>query len=471
MRTTRAKIVATVGPASDRPETVDALLAAGMDVARVNCAHATGDSLRATIALLRERAAASDRPLAILADLAGPKLRIGHFRDGRVELRRGDAFILTTEDVVGDQARVSVSYPGLADEVDPGTAIYLNDGLVRLEVVAVADREIRTRVEAGGELSDRKGLAVPAMPLRLPAVTEDDRRALETALAAGVDYVGLSFVRSPADVELLRSIIAGHGATTPIVAKIEKAQAMDALEEIVERSDAVMVARGDLGVECPLEEVPIFQKRIIEVCRRSGTPVITATQMLESMERSPIPTRAEATDVANAILDGSDAVMLSGETARGRHPVEAVRTMQRIVAEAERYAKSSRAEEPVSSSSSIADAASNGACRAAQSAGATAIVALTRSGATARSLARWRPRQPIYAVTEREEGRRRLALVWGVEPLVVQGLGEDFDAATLAVLEALRRRAEIRRGARVVLTAGLPFGRASGTNTIRVETV
>jgi len=471
VRATRAKIVATIGPATDSSEAIDALLASGMDVARLNCAHASGDSLQATIALLRERAARSDRALAILADLAGPKLRIGRFADGRVELRRGEPFVLTTEDVVGDRARVAVSYAGLPDEVGPEMTIYLNDGLVRLVVTAVVGREIHTRVEAGGELSDRKGLAVPGAPLQLPALTEVDRRAASIALAAGVDYLGLSFVRSPADVDLLRSVIAAHGATTPIVAKIEKAQAMDCLDEIVERADAVMVARGDLGVECPIEDVPIFQKRIVDVCRRSGTPVITATQMLESMERSPIPTRAEASDVANAVLDGSDALMLSGETASGRHPIEAVRTMKRIIAVAERHARDRSAEAVPASVSRIADAASSGACRAAESAGATAIVALTRSGATARSLARWRPRQPIYAVTEQEEGRRRLALVWGVEPFVVPSFGEDFDAASAAVLAALRERAELPSGARVVLTAGLPFGIAAETNTIRVETV
>src|SRR5262245_39576403 len=327
-----------------------------MDVARLNCAHATGDALQATIALLRERAARSGGALAILADLGGPKLRTGRFAEGRVELQRGEPFILTTEDVVGDRTRVSVSYAGLADEVGPEMAIFLNDGLVRLVVTGVAGREIHTRVEAGGELSDRKGLAVPGAPLRLPALTDDDRRAAAVALGAGVDYLGLSFVRSPADIDLLRSVIAAHGATTPIVAKIEKAQAMDSLEEIAERADAVMVARGDLGVECPIEEVPIFQKRIIDVCRRRGTPVITATQMLESMERSPIPTRAEATDVANAVLDGSDALMLSGETASGRHPIEAVRTMKRIIAEAERHARGRNADAAPASVTSIADA-------------------------------------------------------------------------------------------------------------------
>jgi pyruvate kinase len=471
MRSTRTKIVATIGPASDTAETIDALLDAGVDVARLNCAHGTEASLRATIALLRERAAHRDQPLAILADLGGPKLRIGRFSTGRVELRRGDAFTLTTVEQPGDSTRVSVSYPDLAKEVVPGTTVFLNDGLVKLTVTGVDGPEIRTRVEIPGELSDRKGLSVPSLPLRLPALTDADRRALDVVLAAGVDYVGLSFVRSAKDVELLREVISARGAKTPIVAKIEKSQAIDDLDAIVASADAVMVARGDLGVELPIEDVPILQKRIIETCRRSGTPVITATQMLESMERAPLPTRAEATDIANAVLDGTDAVMLSGETASGRYPVESVKMMRRIVLAAERHATSGPRLPAPEGSWSIADATSSGASRVAESAAASAIVAITRSGATARSLARWRPRQPILAVTEEERGRRQLALVWGVEPLVVSGLGEDFDSACAAILEALRGRAELSSGARVVLTAGLPFGRAAETNTLRVEVI
>lgn len=473
MRATRTKIVATIGPASDSPETIDALLDAGVDVARLNCAHGTEASLRATIARLRERAARRDEPLAILADLGGPKLRIGRFAAGRIELRRGEPFTLTMLDVPGDETRVSVSYPDLADEIQPGTTVFLNDGLVKLKVARVAGTEIETLVETGGELSDRKGLSVPTLPLRLPALTDADRRALDVVLAEGVDYVGLSFVRSVKDIDLLREVIAAHGSATPIVAKIEKAQAIDELDAIAASADAVMVARGDLGVEVPIEDVPVLQKRIIEACRRAGTPVITATQMLESMERSPLPTRAEATDVANAVLDGTDAVMLSGETASGRHPVDSVRMMRRIILAAERHAKSGPPLAPPDVAAgapwSIADAASSGAAIVAGTAGAAAIVAITRSGATARSLARWRPRQPIIAVTEDERRRRQLALVWGVEPLVASGLGDDFDSACAAIVAKLRAHTELGSRVRVVLTAGLPFGGATGTNTIRVE--
>ena len=468
----RTRIIATVGPASEKPEVIDALLEAGVDVARLNLAHGSHASLAALVERLRERAGRRGQPLGILADLAGPKLRIGRFREGSVELRPGASFVLTGEEVYGDEHRVSLSYRELARDVAPGQAIFLNDGLLRLRVTRVDGLAVHTRVEVGGVLSDRKGLSVPEAPLRLPSLTEKDRRDLAFAIAAGVDWLSLSFVRSAEDVDGLRAAIEERGAAIPIVAKIEKAQAVDAIEEIAERADAIMVARGDLGVECPVESVPIHQKRIIETCRRHGTPVITATQMLESMVHSPIPTRAEATDVANAVLDGTDAVMLSAETASGTHPVESVRTMHRIIAEAEAYARRARPSlTPPEGPLGTADAASSGACLAAESSGAEAIVALTRSGATARLLARWRPRQPILAVTESERARRQLALVWGVEPLPTLELGRDFDEACRRVRSALLERGGIAEGARVVITAGLPFGRAPETNTVRVATL
>lgn len=468
----RTKIVATVGPASETPEVIDALLEAGVDVARLNLAHGTPESLRALVETLRDRSDRRGQPLAILADLAGPKLRISRFRGGSAELRAGACFVLTGEEVSGDERRVSISYRDLARDVEPGHVIFLNDGLLRLRVTRVDGLDIHTRVEVGGVLTDRKGLSVPDAPLSLPSLTEKDRRDLGFAIELGVDWISLSFVRSAADVDELRSAIEGRGAAIPVVAKIEKAQAVHAIEEIAERADAVMVARGDLGVECPVETVPIHQKRIIETCRRRGTPVITATQMLESMVHSPIPTRAEATDVANAVLDGTDAVMLSAETASGRHPVDSVRTMHRIIAEAEAYAQSVPRDRGVPKGRlGTADAASSGACLAAESSGAEAIVALTRTGATARLLARWRPHQPVLALTESERARRRLALVWGVESLPALDLGADFDEACRRVRTAMLERSGLAPGARIVITAGLPFGRAPETNTVRVATL
>lgn len=464
--------MATIGPTSDSVERIDALLAAGVDVARVNCAHGTHESLRTMIGRLRERAGARSHPLAILADLAGPKLRIGRFADGPVDLADGAEFVLTTEDVAGDATRVSVNYAELCDDAEPGALVHLNDGLVRLEVLEVRPPEVRTRVVVGGPLDDRKGLSLPSGGTRLPSVTEKDLADLDVVLAAGVNYVGLSFVRAAEDVAKLREEIDRRGHGVGIVAKIEKAQAVSCIEPIAREADAVMVARGDLGVECPIEEVPILQKRILAVCRREGKPAITATQMLESMVQAPVPTRAEATDVANAVLDGTDAVMLSGETANGAHPVEAVRTMCRIVGRAEAYA-GDRADlgwDP-SETLSVADAASRSACLAAESCGARAIIALTTSGATARSIARWRPPQPIVAVTSDENASRMLNLVWGVDPMHLDSIGDQFDTACERVLPHLADWLGLDAGDRVVFTAGLPFGRASETNVVRIEVV
>lgn len=471
-RLRRTRVVATIGPTSDSPEKIDALLEAGIDVARVNCAHGTRDSLREMIARLQERAAALNHPLAILADLAGPKLRIGRVKDGPIDLEEGSEFVLTTEDVDGDATRVSVNYADLCDDAGPGTFVHLNDGLVRLEVVSVDPPTVHTRVVVGGPIDDRKGLSLPSGGARLPCLSEKDIADLETVLDAGVDYVGLSFVRSPDDVRLLREKIEARGADAGIVAKIEKAQAVSHIDAIVAEADAVMVARGDLGVECAIEEVPILQKRILAVCRREGKPAITATQMLESMVHAPVPTRAEATDVANAVIDGTDAVMLSGETANGAHPIAAVRTMCRIVARAEAYARPRAAlDREELDTMSIADASSRSACLAAESSGARAILALTTSGLTARSIARWRPPQPIVAVTADEHACRMLSLVWGVEPMHLDDLGDDFEAACLRVTPAIAEWLNLPKGERLVLTAGLPFGRASETNVVRIESV
>jgi pyruvate kinase len=468
----RAKIVATIGPATSSPETVDALLGAGRDVARVNCAHGTRDGLRATIALLRDRAERAACPLAILADLAGPKLRIGTIAGGAVELEAGQELTLTTGDVVGDASRVSVNYAGLPRDVTPGMTVFLNDGLLRLKVEAVHGSDVVTRVEAGGTLSDRKGLTLPDAGTSLPSLTDKDRQDLDVVLAAGADYVGLSFVRSPADLTELRDAIRARGHDALVVAKIEKRQAVEHMEEIARIADAVMVARGDLGVECPIESVPVLQKRIVELCRRAGTPVITATQMLESMVASPLPTRAEASDVANAVLDGSDAVMLSAETATGRYPVETVSTMRRIILEAEAYGlqRPDPAHLPAEALP-IAAAAARGAAFAADACRADAIVSLTQSGLSARAVARWRPRQPLVAVSTSRAVCRRLNLVWSVLPLDVDDFGTDFDESAARIKALLRERLGLPAGSRVVLTAGLPFPQHARTNTVRIETL
>lgn len=468
----RTRIVATIGPASDNPATIDALLAAGVDVARVNCAHGTAEDRTDLIRRLRERAAARSLPLAILADLGGPKLRVGRLAGGGVVLEPGATFTLTTEEIVGDVDRAGVNYAGLPGDVRVGEPIFLNDGLIELRVAAIEGREVRCRVEVGGPLGDRKGLSVPGAALSLPSLTDKDHADLARLAEEPPDFVGLSFVRSATDVELLRSALAARCMRAGVVAKIEKAQAVEQLDAIVAVADAVMVARGDLGVECPIAGVPVLQKRIIRACALAAVPVITATQMLESMGANPRPTRAEASDVANAVLDGSDAVMLSGETAAGRFPVETVRMMGAIIAETERFAaEAPRSSFPLSRGMSVAAAIGHAACSTADAVGADAIVCLTQSGATARAIARWRPRQPIVAATPSRSAWRALSLVWGVEPHLVDDFGSDFEQACARMVTSLRERNHLVAGATIVVTAGLPFLGRAPTNTVRVERV
>lgn len=467
---TRVRIVATIGPASDDAATIDALLDAGLSVARVNCAHGTPAARAALIDRLRERAAARGAPLAVLADLGGPKLRVGRLAGGSAHLVAGDLFTLTTADVVGDATRVHVDYAALPRDVRHGDAVFLNDGLIRLTVTAVNHTDVETRVEVGGELTDRKGLSVPGVALSVPSLTDEDLAALDDLAAHPVDFVGLSFARAAADVERLRAELAARHLPAAIVAKIEKPQAVAALDDLLAVSDAVMVARGDLGVECEVAAVPVLQKRIIRAAIAAAVPVITATQMLESMTASPRPTRAEASDVANAVLDGSDAVMLSAETAAGQYPVEAVRVMRAIAAEAERFADAATPPAPMSTAhASTTEAIGRSACLAAAAADAAAIVCLTSSGQTARAVARHRPRQAIIALTPDVATWRRLALVWGVEPWHLDAMPPDFDRAATDLLALLRQRGRLAAGATVVLTAGLPFGRGGATNTLRIE--
>jgi pyruvate kinase len=467
----RTKIVATLGPASAEPGGLDALLDAGVNVVRINCAHGTHATLRQYIEMVRRCAARKRLPLAILADLGGPKLRIGRFEGGAVDLEKGQRFTLTTAPVSGNKQRVSIDYAPLPREVHKGDQIHLNDGLISLTVTAVKGREIATRVDAGGTLSDRKGLSVPGAALRAPSVTRKDWSDLKLLAAAGVDYVGLSFVRSAADVNNLRRGMRRLRMDVPIVAKIEKQQAVDDLDDIVAAADAIMVARGDLGVECPIHEVPVLQKRIIRVCNAAGVPVITATQMLESMIASPRPTRAEATDVANAVLDGTDAVMLSGETATGKYPAAAVAVMRRIIDSSESYDGGGPAAVPMAAAEepTIGKAIGYSAGKAADSVEAEAIVCMTQSGATARYIAKWRPRRPIIAVTPIAATWRRLGLLWGTQPVLVDHFGDDFDAACLQILRTLRAQRHLGRRRPVVITAGLPFSRHGRTNTIRIE--
>ena len=467
----RAKIVCTLGPASNSHASISALIDAGMDVARLNCSHGDHAMLAALIATVRQCAREADRSVAVLLDLQGPKIRIGRLPGGAVELVAGATFTLTTLPDVSSVDRVSVSYAGFADDVGPGERLLLDDGQLQLTVISKTATDVTCQVLVGGQLKDRKGLNIPGVVLSVPALSSKDLNDLAFGIAHGVDWVAMSFVQRPEDIDGLRAAIHRLGSDLPIIAKIEKPQAVQALEAILSRTDGVMVARGDLGVEVPAEDVPMLQKRIITACNRRGIPVITATQMLESMIQSPRPTRAEASDVANAVLDGTDAVMLSGETASGAFPIEAAATMRRIIDITElqaprRWDLQRRTEDEQYDS---ATAIGYSACQAADLTNAAAIVCLTQSGSTARLIARFRPRARILAMSANQVACQRLALVWGVEPKLCAEFDANVDATVAELTTSLKSTGNLPSGARVVITTGLPFIARRSTNTLRIE--
>jgi pyruvate kinase len=441
----KTRIVATIGPASESPDTLARMVAAGMDVARINLSHGDFASHARVIARLREASRAAGRPLAILADLPGPKLRIGRLAHEPIELHAGDAFALTPGEAVGDQHGASVSFARLPEVVRPGDTIFLNDGLVRLVVKSVAASVVHCTVEIGGELRSGKGLNLPGVELGIPAFTARDRESLRFALGAGVDAVSQSFVESAADVAALRAAAAelGHqlddsegqapGALPFVIAKIERRRALDRAGEILAAADGLMVARGDLGVEIPIEEIALVQKRLVQRANLAGKPVITATQMLESMTQSPRPTRAEATDVANAILDGTDAVMLSGESAVGRHPVEAVAMLARIAASIERLrparaVRDALRERPREEDAPVFDLIALSVDTLIERAAPAAVFVPTIGGTTARRIARFRPQPWIVAVSPSESSCQRLLFTWGVTPVRVRERPDDWRA-------------------------------------------
>ncbi len=464
----RTKIVCTIGPASRSPEALRRLADAGMDVARLNFSHGRHEEHGAVLAAVRRISSEIGRPIAVLQDLGGIKIRIGEIAGGAVRLEPGAAFNLTARAVPGDAREVSFDYPDLASSVRPGDALLLSDGDVELRVDAVDAAGIRCRVTAGGILSSHKGIHLPHRSIAAAGLTPKDRDDLAFGIAQGVDYVALSFVRSAADVLEARRFLDEQRASIPLIAKIEKHEALARIDEILAASDGLMVARGDLGVETPLEHVPLLQKMLIDRANRAGKPVITATQMLLSMVDSPRPTRAEVGDVANAILDGTDAVMLSEETAAGRYPAESVATMRRIAEDTEAAfpfeAWMRRFEDK--SLQSLPEAVAGAACELAEHIGASVIVAWTESGATARLVARHRPRRPILALSTLPSTARRLALVWGVIPLVAEGA-----PSTDAMLERAPGLAAghglLKPGETAVITAGIPMGVAGSTNLIK----
>jgi pyruvate kinase len=468
----RTKIVATIGPASSSPEMIVRLLEAGMDVARLNFSHGTYEEHAQRIVMLREAARTLDRPLAILQDLQGPKIRTGSLvGDGPVQLRAGERFDITTHDVVGSAARVGTTYTALPHDVRPGDRILLSDGLIELRVLDTTDDEVRTEVVFGGELREHQGINLPGVNVSAPALTPKDAADLDFGLEQGVDYVALSFVRRAMDIQTIKQRIAAADKATPVIAKIEKPEALDDLAAILEASDAIMVARGDLGVEMPPERVPVVQKQLIEAANAAGVPVITATQMLDSMIRNPRPTRAEASDVANAIIDGTDAVMLSGETATGLFPVESVQMMARIAEAAEvsgRHGDLHTMAAPLSTrANSVAKAISAAACAIVQTLPVHAVVAFTMSGSTARLVAHLRPTVPILAFTPSETVCRRLNLVWGVTPIMCDYV-DRLDDLGARLGEILLARGFAQPGDTVVMTGGHPIAARGQTNFVKV---
>jgi pyruvate kinase len=472
----RAKIVCTLGPASTSQEMLEKLLEAGMDVARLNFSHGSHEQHLEVVQRLRAASLKVRKAVGILQDLQGPKIRTGRFTTGSTHLKEGAEFAITTdESVAGDDDIVSTTYRHLASDVNPGDRILLDDGLLELRVKSTDKKElVRTEVVHGGILKNNKGINLPGVALRAEALTEKDREDLVFGLKAGVDFVALSFVRQPSDLDTARAVMEQVGRRVPIISKLEKPEAIARLDAILARTDGVMVARGDLGVEIPPEEVPAIQKDIIRRANARGLPVIVATQMLESMIVNPRPTRAEASDVANAVFDNADAVMLSGETASGKYPLEAVQMMDRIVRAAESAARSGAEKRHLpdekESTGSFPDVIARVACEAAQVSGARLIANFTFSGNTARLISHYRPDVPIVAFSPNQDVRRRLALLWGVVPRVLEPVAEQ-EAMVKRVEEELLSRGLAQKGDRVVIVYGAPVGTPGRINSLRLHQI
>lgn len=468
-RNRKAKILATLGPASNDKASIRALFEAGADVFRFNFSHGSHSDHQLRCHIVREIERELGRPIAILADLQGPKLRVSQFTDGKVTLVAGQEFVLDNRATPGDARRVHLPHPELFAAITAGQSLLLDDGKLRLQVTDSDGTSIRTRVINGGVLSDRKGVNVPDAVLPIPALTEKDRRDLAFALDMGADWIALSFVQRPEDVLEARALVNGRAG---VLAKLEKPAALDRLEEIVSVSDAIMVARGDLGVELPPERVPGVQKRILRVCRSHGKPIVIATQMLESMITAPVPTRAEASDVASAIYDGADAVMLSAESASGAYPVEAVQIMDRIITEVERdpLYKNMIAAQHETPQNNKGDAICAALREVTQIVGAVATVTYTSSGHTSLRAARERPMAPILSITPRPATARRLALVWGVHSTVSDAVpNENMLVATACNTAWQEGLAQV--GEQIAITAGVPFGQPGSTNLLRIAEI
>ena len=469
--TRKAKIVATIGPSSSDPEKLRQLLDAGMDVARLNFSHGEHRTHAQIIRDLRRLTAERERPLAILADLPGPKIRTGRLEGSKpLRLRAGKDVVLTGRNIVGTAERIGITYPRLASDVRRGDRILLDDGLLELRVLSRRKQDVLCRVVHGGELHERKGVNLPGVRLRISSLTAADKKHLRFALEHGVNYIAQSFVRSGKDVRDLKRLIARAGYDTPVLAKIEKPEAIEKLDEILDEADGVMVARGDLGVEMAPERVPVAQKKIIERANQRRLPVITATQMLESMILNPRPTRAEASDVANAIFDGTDAVMLSGETAAGKHPREAVAIMSRIIREAEAAGQRAPLRRRRRQYMSVPDTIAEAISHAADHLDIKLIAVFTESGSSARLVSKYRPGPPIVAFSPHREVRRRLTLYWGVTPRRIPQV-RDIDSLSAQAAQRLLEEGLVRKGDIVGMVAGTPLRTRGTTNLLKLMTV
>ncbi len=464
----KTKIICTMGPATEREGVLEALIAGGMNCARFNFSHGTHEEQAARIDAVRKAASKAGAVVSLLLDTKGPEMRLGEFAEGKVELKKGSRFVLTTDDTPGDATRVSVSHKGLYTEVKPGDTLLLSDGLVELKVEAIEGTDIVTRVQNDGPMSTRKRVAAPGVALGLPPISEQDEQDMIFGVKQNMDFVAASFIQRAEDVRAIRALIAKHGGHMEILSKIENLEGVKNFDAILAETDGVMVARGDLGVEIPAEDVPLIQKEIIAKCNRAGKPVIVATQMLESMTANPRPTRAEVSDVSNAILDGTDAIMLSGETASGDYPREALETMARV---AERTERALSYREIIEGAGverhRTTEAIAHATVQLAYEIGAKVIITPTASGYTTRMVSKYRPKAEIFAFTPSEEVARHLNLRWGVEPTAAPHAWKDMDEMAALAVAAAKEKGLVTAGDRTVITSGIKVA-AGNTNAIRV---
>lgn len=470
----RTKIVCTLGPSSNTLENIEKLYRAGMNVARINFSHGSHEDHKKTIDYVREVAKKHQYSIPVLMDLQGPKIRVGQMKGGSQLLEKGSLVVLTSEEVEGNSNLIPIDYPMLAEDAREGNQILVDDGLLELKIVKKKGKEITAKVVVGGEIKSRKGVNLPDVDISMSSITEKDIRDLEFGLDVGVDYVAMSFVRSGRDIQDVISRIRAKNSNAAIIAKIEKPEAVKAIDEIIEEADGIMVARGDLGIEIPSERVPLVQKEIIERCRTAGKPVITATQMLDSMIANPRATRAESSDVANAVVDGTDAVMLSGETAAGKYPEEAVRTMDKIIKTVEDNSKdiyySLKYRKPDWKEKQVIESLAYSCVTIADNVEAKAISTITHSGNTARRIAKFRPKVPIVAFTESQIVRRQLNLVWGVQSVQLKEIF-DTDKSVKMMEDYLVNKGLVNKGDRVIIATGMPLAKRGRTNMIKVSSI